>query len=220
MLFCLMAPLVYMKTHRSSRPAIALGGGNENIKVKKSLVGKAVRYAGGIMMYMDVWVGTTPSHHIRKFFYRKIFNAKIGKNAVIYNHCQIRKHNNLMIGEGSIIGDYAMLDARNGIEIGRNVNLSTGVQIWTEQHDHRDPYFRCNSSEDFKVVIGDRAWLGPRTTILHGVHIGEGAVVAAGAVVTKDIPPYAIVAGVPAKIIGERNRNLVYEFDGSYTPMY
>ena len=111
-------------------------------------------------------VGTLPSHHIRNFLYRKIFNVKMHKNVIIYNHCQIRNHKKLTIGDGSVVGDNVMLDARNGIVIGRNVNFSTGVQIWTEQHDHRDPEFRCNSSDDFQVVIDDRVWLGPRTIIL------------------------------------------------------
>ena len=140
--------------------------------------------------------------------------------AVIYFGAEIREPYKLKIGEGSIIGDRAVLDARNGISIGANVNLSTEVHIWTEQHDHRDPDFKCNSDDSFRVVIEDRAWLGPRTTILHGVTIGEGAVVAAGAVVTKDVAPYTIVGGVPAKKIGERTHDLRYEFSGDYIPFY
>ena len=100
------------------------------------------------------------------------------------------------------------------------MNFSSNVHIWTEQHDHRDPWFRCTGGSDFKVVIDDRAWIGPNVTILHSVHIGEGAVVGAGAVVTKDIPPYAIAAGIPAKIIGTRNKDLKYEFNGVAAPFY
>ena len=66
------------------------------------------------------------------------------------------------------------------------------------------------------MEIGNRAWIGPNTVILHSVHIGEGAVVAAGAVVTKDVEAFSIVAGIPAKKIGERNKNLKYKMDGSY----
>lgn len=69
-------------------------------------------------------------------------------------------------------------------------------------------------------VYDDRAWIGPNTIILHSVHIGEGAVVAAGAVVTKDVEPYTIVAGIPAKKVGDRNRDLKYEFNGKYSPFY
>lgn len=133
---------------------------------------------------------------------------------------EIRCHGKLKIGKGSIIGDKALLDARNGISIGKNVSFSSNISIYTEQHDHRDPMFRCNSSDAFSVNIGDRAWIGPNAIILHGVHIGEGAVVAAGSVVTKDVPPFTIVAGVPARKIGLRNKNLCYNFDGKPIPFF
>ena len=122
----------------------------------------------------------------------------------------------LLYGEGSIIGDKAILDAMNGIVIGENVNFSTSVHIWTERHAHTDSYFRCLNDSSYQVTIGDRAWIGPGVTILHSVSIGEGAVVSAGAVITKDVAPYPIVAGIPAKKIGERNRNLRYELNGGH----
>lgn len=177
-----------------------------------------ISYLFGFVRYMDIETGKIPSHHIRRFIYKNIFGVKLSPKSVIYFGAEIRRHGNLEIGEGSIIGDNAILDARNRIIIGKNVVFASGVQIWTEQHAHRDPWFRCLSDTSFRVKIGDRAWIGPRTIILHGVEIGEGAVVAAGAVVTKDVAAYAIVAGVPAKQIGERNHDLRYEFDGSYSP--
>jgi maltose O-acetyltransferase len=70
-----------------------------------------------------------------------------------------------------------------------------------------DPNFGCESAP---VVIEDFAWISCRTVVLPGTRIGKGAVVAAGAVVTKDVEPYSIVAGVPAKKIGERSRDLNY----------
>lgn len=141
-------------------------------------------------------------------------------NSIIYWGAEIRSSYNLKIGKGSIIGDKAILDARNTIIIGENVNFSTNVSIYTEQHDHRDPYFKSTSDSSFRVKIGDRAWIGPNVIILPGVNIGEGAVIAAGSVVTKNVPDFAIVGGIPSKIIGERNRNLLYEFDGKYSPFY
>ena len=135
---------------------------------------------------------------------------------VVYYGAEIRMPSKISIGEGSIIGDNSILDGRNGIIIGKNVVFASNVRIWTEQHDHRDPWFRCQTQKHAPVVIDDRAWIGSHTIILHSVHIGEGAVVAAGAVVTHDIPPYTIVAGIPAKKIGERNRDLRYEMKGYY----
>lgn len=82
---------------------------------------------------------------MRNFLYRNIFRVHIGKNAVIYYGAEIRSPWNLHIGEGSVIGDRAILDARNGIYIGENVNLSSGVWIWTLQHNVNDPYFATNN---------------------------------------------------------------------------
>lgn len=126
------------------------------------------------------------------------------------------------IGEGTIIGDNALLDARSGLRMGKNVNLSSNVSIYTLQHDHRDPYFGCPDPQKKKmsVEIDDRAWLGSNVIVLPGVHIGEGAVCCAGCVVTKDVPPYTVVAGIPAKRVGERPQVLEYEFDGKSCRLY
>lgn len=70
------------------------------------------------------------------------------------------------------------------------------------------------------VVIEDRVWLGSNVIVLPGVKIGEGAVCCAGCVVTKDVLPYTVVAGVPAKIVNERPRNLKYEFNGRSCRLY
>ena len=109
-----------------------------------------------------------------------------------------------------------MLDGRAGLTIGNSVNLSTGAWIWTMQHDVNDPQFAATKGA---VVIEDYAWISSRTTILPGVTIGKGAVVAAGAVVTKSVAPYEIVGGIPAKKIGERDRNLTYTL-GSCTAFW
>lgn len=164
--------------------------------------------------YLDIQTGQIPSFILRDFIYKTVFCLNMEDNVVLHYGAEIRDHHKLILGKGTIVGDNALLDARRHITIGNSVNISSNVSIYTEQHDHRDPYFRCISDSSFRVVIGDRVWIGPNVTILPRVTIGEGAVVAAGAVVTKDIPAYAIVAGVPAKIIGERSRNLNYTFDG------
>ena len=122
----------------------------------------------------------------------------------------------IKIGKGTIIGENAILDGRAGLEIGNNVNFSSNVRIWTLQHDYRDPDFACNPEHYGPVKICDRAWIGPHTIILHDVTVGEGAVIAAGAVVTKDVLPYTLVGGGPAKQIGIRPRGLRYEFHGGH----
>lgn len=189
------------------------------VKASNSIKARLSGLYNGFVRYYDLEIGEIPSHHIRNFIYRYIFHVHLSENAVIYYGAEIRDHSKLYIGKGSIIGDKAILDARNGIEIGENVNFSSQVNIWTEQHDHRDSMFRCNSDDSFRVKIGNRAWIGPNVIILHSVTIGEGAVVAAGAVVTNDVAPFTIVGGVPAKKIGERNNNLTYTFNGNYCPL-
>lgn len=162
------------------------------------------------------WVSAIPSHHIRNLFYRYAYAMQIGDDVTIYYGCELRAPANITIGKGSIIGDCAILDGRAGITIGENVNFSSYVSIWTMQHDYRDPRFQCTPEHYGPVEIKDRAWIGPNVIILHDVTIGEGAVIGAGAVVTKDIPAYCLAAGVPAKVIGERPRNLSYTFNGSH----
>ena len=156
-----------------------------------------------------------PSHHVRIFLYKNIFAMTIGKKAVIYYGAEIRSPWMITIGEGTIIGDKAILDGRFGISIGKNCNFSTGVWLWTLQHDVNDPWFTTDG-QGAPIIIGDRAWLSCRTIVLPGVEIGEGSVIAAGAIVTKSTDPFSINGGVPSKKIGERNNNLKYEFDGSH----
>lgn len=163
------------------------------------------------------WISEIPSHHIRNLFYKYVYALQIDKNVTIYHGCEFRAPANISIGKGSIIGDHAILDGRAGIKIGENVNFSSNVSIWTMQHDYRDPMFRCTPEHYGSVTIQDRAWIGPNVIILHDVNIGEGAVIGAGAVVTKDIPAYCLAAGVPARVIGERPQNLTYNFNGTHS---
>lgn len=189
---------------------------NPRLSSQHNLFNRLKGFVANFSDYYLYRVSLTPSHHIRNLIYRYVCGLNLGEKAVIYFGTEIRQPSNIWIGKGAIIGDNSILDGRNGIKIGDNVVFASNVRIWTEQHDHRDPWFRCETQEHGPVVIDDRAWIGSHTVILHSVHIGEGAVVAAGAVVTHDVPPYTIVGGIPAKKIGERNRNLLYEMDGSH----
>ena len=166
-------------------------------------------YVSEYIRYAIYITGKIMSHKIRDFLYSKVFMVKIGKGSVIYHNAEIRNPIKLQIGDYSSIGDNAILDARNGIIIGNSVNLSSNVSIWTEQHDHRDPYFKCTPNKR-PVILEDYVWIGSNVEILPNVHIGKGAVCCAGCVVVKDVQPYEIVAGIPAKKIGERNNDLRY----------
>lgn len=151
-------------------------------------------------------VAHTPIHRARVALLRR-WGARIASTATIYHGFQVRAAKQLRIGERTSIGENSILDARGGLTIGDDVNVSTAVSIWSAQHGWNDPDFAYESAP---VTIGDRAWVSTGVTILPGVTIGEGAVVAAGAVVTKDVQPYTLVGGVPAKRIADRRRDLRY----------
>lgn len=140
--------------------------------------------------------------HAARIAMVRAWGARIHQTATLYHGFQIRSARQLTIGERSSIGDGAILDGRGGLTIGSNVNLSTQVHIWTAQHDWNAPDFDYVSAP---VTVGDHAWLSTRVTVLPGARIGEGAVVAAGAVVTKDLEPWGLYGGVPARRIGDRS---------------
>jgi len=156
------------------------------------------------------WTGRVPSQWVRRLIYR-LYGARIGEGTVIYGGCELRSPRRIRIGAHSSIGHDCVLDGRMGLDIGESVNLSSQVMIWTLQHDYRDADFGCSGGP---VRVGRRAWLSARSIILPGVTIGEGAVVAAGAVVTRDVGAFRVVGGIPAKEIAERPRDLRYELGG------
>lgn len=112
------------------------------------------------------------------------------------------------IGRNTHINHGCFFDARGGIIIGNNVSISHNVSIITVSHETQSSNFLLKSA---RVRIDDYVWIGLNATILQGVIIGKGAVVAAGAMVTKDVQPFEIVAGIPARKIGDRNRDLNYK---------
>lgn len=146
------------------------------------------------------WTGHMPSHHFRRFVYR-LGGMKLGKGSAIHTEAKFYNAKNIVIGRDTIIGEGAVLDGREKLTIGDHVDIASEVMIYNGEHDVNDPAF---SPVFAPVEIGDYVFIGPRAIILPGVKIGKGAVIAAGAVVTRDVPEFMIVGGVPAKEIGER----------------
>lgn len=146
------------------------------------------------------WVGYIPFHHIRRLCYR-LAGMRIGRGSSIHMQANFFQPANIEIGEDTIIGNNAFLDGRAPLIIGNHTDIASEVMIYNSEHDI--------NSEDFHAIeepveIGDYVFIGPRAIILPGVKIGRGAVVAAGAVVTGDVADFAIVGGIPAKVISER----------------
>ena len=134
--------------------------------------------------------------------------ARVGRGCALHHGLAARASSGISIGADCWIAENVSLDGRGGLEIGDHVLIGSGVQIWTAQHDWRSADFAYESAP---VGIGDRAWVNTRSIVLPGVTIGEGAVVAAGAVVTKDVPPWTLVGGVPATVLGQRPPGMRYE---------
>ena len=157
-------------------------------------------------------VGIIPSHHVRRFFYR-LAGVKIGRGSSIHMGARFYEPDNIQIGKDTIIGEYAVLDGRDQLIIGDHVDIASEVMIYNSQHNiHSDKFAAVEDVTKLKVIIEDYVFIGPRAIILPGVTLGKGSVVGAGAVVTKDVKPFMIVGGVPAKEIGEReNKNPTYK---------
>ncbi|HVM92275.1 MAG TPA: acyltransferase [Terriglobales bacterium] len=154
-------------------------------------------------------VGHMPGRYFRGSLYR-MFGVKLAWGARIAPGCWVLGGpSRISVGEGSVINRGVVLDGRFPLTIGENVSISIQTIILTLEHDLSAADFRAVGAP---VVIGDRAFIGARAIVLPGITIGEGAAVAAGGVVSRDVPPYAIVAGVPARVIGSRSRNLTYRF--------
>ncbi len=145
-------------------------------------------------------VGELPLHHLRRFFYR-LAGMRIGTGSTLHMRVRIYDPRGVKIGTDSIIGEQVVLDGRAPLLIGDHVDIATGAMIYNSQHDIRDPHF---TAIEAKTQIEDYVFIGPRAIVLPGVTVGKGAVVAAGAVVTKDVPENTVVGGVPAKQIAQR----------------
>jgi len=152
------------------------------------------------------------SHTIRLFLLRKL-GAKIANNVKMYRGFSIRNPKGLIIEDGVSIGPKVLLDARMGLTICKGAVIAYDAIIWTMNHDYNDISF---SPKGAPVSIGKNAWICSRSIILPGVKIGEGAVVASGAIVNKDVEAYTIVGGIPAKVIGNREvKAYKYEYNSS-----
>jgi len=155
-----------------------------------------------------------PFRSLRKI-YLKVWLGNIGTGTGIQMGCRFLNGRKVHLGERNVINFGCLLDGRKfKIKTGSDVSIGPEASILTLGHDPQSAEFADRGGD---VVIGDRAWICYRAIILPGVSIGEGAVIGAGAVVTKDVEPFAIMAGNPAKKIGERTKDLGYSLN--YNPM-
>jgi len=152
---------------------------------------------GLMLLHLATYI---PSHTIRNGIWRA-FGLKLGKNSTLHTGVRVFDPRNIRVGEGTIIGYATFIDGRDKVTIGSHTDIASEVMIYSSEHDINSDDFSATLAP---VTIGDYVFIGPRAIILAGVSVGSGAVVAAGAVVTKDVDSFTIVGGVPAKLIGER----------------
>ena len=146
-------------------------------------------------------------------FFAKASFSKIGKGCVFHPTNSDFNYSKISLGDDVQIGNNARFWAtESGIKIGNHVTFAPSVSIiagnhrydlvgkWITQYRISDKRLE----DDLPVIIENDIWVGTNVTILNGVKVGRGAIIAAGAVVNKEVPPYSIVGGVPSRVIGHR----------------
>ena len=148
-----------------------------------------------------------PSNTLRVCYLKYVLGHKIGKNNFVHLGCNF--YGNVKIGDNCVIGRKVVFKGGT-IIVGNNVSITAECYLQTGSHFLDDENFKSFETE---IYIRDRVWIGLRSIILPGITLGEGSVLGAGSVLTKNIPDFQVFAGVPAKYIKTRNRNISYNLD-------
>jgi acetyltransferase-like isoleucine patch superfamily enzyme len=134
----------------------------------------------------------------------------LGADVALYGFAYLNAEGetgSIVIGDGTRIDQFCVLYGQGGLEIGAWCAIASGVKIYSQSNQYKHDQTKRVLEQPViykKVTIGDDVWIGANAVVLPGVHIGDGAIIGAGAVVRQDVPSLAIVAGVPAKVIGWR----------------
>lgn len=157
-----------------------------------------IRLGKGCYLDENVYIHATPG------------GVTIGENTLVMHGAILHVYNfrnlpqaGIWIGRDSLIGEYTVIRGQGGVKIGDRVYTSPMTQLIAVNHVFEDPErpFVEQGITAQGIVVEDDVWLGANAVITDGVRVGRGAVVAAGAVVTEDVPPHTVVGGVPARVI-------------------
>jgi putative colanic acid biosynthesis acetyltransferase WcaF len=143
-----------------------------------------------------------PLHGWRSFLLR-LFGAKVGRGAHVYPGAKIWAPWNVEIGDETGVADGATLYSQGKITLGRRVVISQGAHLCAGTHDYEKRGFPLVTAP---ITVGDEAWIAAEAFVHPGVTIGEGAVIGARSVVTKDMPAWTVCAGFPCKPLKARRR--------------
>lgn len=169
----------------------------ERIKGKSNVINNKIKW-----WLTNTFISNFPSSRVRKKWLKHC-GMHINGDIKVFEGFHIRNPKGITIENGVSIGPKVLLDGREGLHIGKSAVIAYEAIIWTLNHDYNDIHF-CGKGAP--VEIGEYAWICSRSIILPGIKVGKGAVVASGAIVTKDVPDWAIVGGIPAKVIGYREQ--------------
>ena len=176
---------------------------------KGAIRGRLIATAGSVLAYAyNHCITWLPSRRLRRFVLRRYLKS-LGPGCTVQMGVKIWHAPRIEVGSRVVVNAGSVLDGRHfGITIGDDVSIGPEATVLTLGHDPDSPTF---ANRGGCVRIGRRCWIAYRAIILPGVTIGEGAVVGAGSIVTRDVPAFAIVAGAPAKVVGQRNPALTYQ---------
>lgn len=143
---------------------------------------------------------------LKSLYLRVFFGARIGHRVVYYPGVWIFTGRNLTLGDDVDLAKGVLVTTDGGVSIGHRTLIGYGTSILSANHKIPAKPGRIFDAghEKAEVIIANDVWVGANCTILPGVTIGEGAIIAAGSIVTKDVPPFSMVGGVPARVIRER----------------
>lgn len=143
---------------------------------------------------------------LKSVYLRVFFGAKVGRRVIYYPGIWIFTGRNLVIGDDVDLATGVLVTTDGGVEIGDRTLIGYGSKIVSRNHvvPHGRGRIFSAGHTSAAVSIGPDCWIGANVLVLPGVTIGEGVVVAAGSVVTKDVPPFCFAAGVPARVIKQR----------------
>ncbi|MDV0785986.1 acyltransferase [Citrobacter amalonaticus] len=161
-------------------------------------------------LLLYVWeflISKIPNNYIRRIYFCRFMKNEAAEPISLLRNINLTCVGGIAIGRNTTINKGVYLDGRGKIYLGSNVSISPDVKIITASHDVNCPEFTLQLKP---VDIDDYVWVCSAAIILPGVTLGKGSVIAAGAVVTKDVAPYTIVAGNPARVIGYRKKELHY----------
>jgi maltose O-acetyltransferase len=160
--------------------------------------------------FRDIFINGLAASNFTPVFIRIMFYKLYGidiKSKIIRSGCFFGKPR-VAIGKGTFINYNCFFEATNKIIIGENCAIGMNVTFCNSNHKFDNPLRRAGDVQSEPIIIGNGVWIGANSTILPGVTIGDGCVIAAGSVVTKDCEPHSLYGGVPAKKIRDLDKSV------------